>query len=223
MSEYHRHAALFGCIRGLYGGGTPLPLHVPFFGGNEKKYLAECIDTTMVSSVGPFVDRFEAMMREITGARYAVATTNGTSALHMALLLAGVSDGDEVITQPLTFVATCNAISYQRAKPVFVDVDLLTLGLSPDALDAFLQVYCRRVGNDCVNAATGRRIAAVVPMHTFGHPARIAEIVAVCDTWHLPVIEDAAATSVGSAIAGPSFGGAGTSAQATRCFTFTTS
>ena len=125
-------------IRSLYPGREAIPLHEPYFGGNEKKYLLDCIDSTYVSSVGKYVDQFEAMVRDYTGAKYAVATVNGTAALHVALLLAGVQRGDLVITQPLTFIATCNAISYCGAEPVFIDIDRRTLGLSADALEKWL-------------------------------------------------------------------------------------
>lgn len=184
-------------IRRLYGGSEGIPLHAPCFAGNEKRYLAECIDSTFVSSVGPFVDRFERMMEELTGAKYAVATTNGTSALHMALILAGVRSGDEVITQALSFVATANAIAYQHAHPVFIDVDVRTCGLSPIALETFLNERCEMFEGNCRNKRTGRRIAAVVPMHVFGHPAAIEDIVAICERWGIPVVEDAA-ESLGS-------------------------
>ena len=136
--------AIVEFIRELYGEPTrPIPLHEPRFLGNEKKYLADCIDSTYVSSVGPYVERFEKMVAEYTGTRYAVATVNGTSALHIALLLAGVKPGDEVITQPLTFVATANAIVYCGAQPVFLDVDRSTLGLSPDSVLQFLEKHTR--------------------------------------------------------------------------------
>ena len=125
-------------IRSLYPDKDFIPLHEPYFAGNEKKYLADCIDTTFVSSVGKYVDRFEEMVKEYTGAKYAIATVNGTAALHIALLLAGVQPGDLVITQPLTFIATCNAISYCGAKPVFVDVDPDTMGMSPESLECWL-------------------------------------------------------------------------------------
>lgn len=184
-------------IRGLYGGSDSIPLHAPCFVGNEKRYLNECVDSTFVSSVGPFVDRFERMMESLTGAKHAVATTNGTSALHMALILAGVRPGDEVITQALSFVATTNAIAYQHAFPVFVDVDRRTCGMSPAALDAFLQERCEVVDGHCRNRRSGRRIAAVVPMHAFGHPVDIDAIVAICEHWRIPVVEDAA-ESLGS-------------------------
>lgn len=191
---------LLAFVRELYGAGT-IPLHAPVFAGNEKRYLAECIDTTFVSSVGPFVDRFEGMVCEITGARHAVATVNGTAALHMALILASVQEGDEVITQPLSFVATCNALAYQGAQPVFVDVDPDTLGLSPAALQQFLESQCERVGDACRNRTTGRRVAGVVPMHTFGLPGRVQELADLCARWNLALIEDAA-ESLGSSVGG---------------------
>lgn len=125
-------------IRSLYPNRDFIPLHEPYFGGNEKKYLADCVDSTFVSSVGKYVDRFEEMIRDFTGAKYAIATVNGTAALHVALKLAGVQQGDLVITQPLTFIATCNAISYCGAEPVFVDIDRDTLGMSPESLEAWL-------------------------------------------------------------------------------------
>ena len=175
-----------------------IPLHVPHFGGNEKKYLIDTIDSTFVSSVGAYVTQFEKMMADITGARYVIATVNGTTALHLAMVLAGVKYNDEVITQPLTFVATANAIAHAGGIPVFVDVDKDTMGLSPVALKAFLDEFAT-VNNEgqCINKKTGRRIAACVPMHTFGFPVKIEEIIAVCAAYHIPVIEDAA-ESLGS-------------------------
>ena len=125
-------------IRSLYPNRDTLPLHEPFFGGNEKKYVLDCIESTFVSSVGKYVDRFEEMIKDFTGTKYAIATVNGTSALHIALKLAGVDQGDLVITQPLTFIATCNAISYCGAEPIFVDIDPDTLGMSPDSLANWL-------------------------------------------------------------------------------------
>ena len=184
-------------IRKVYGTEDFIPLHEPRFNGHEKAYLNECIESTFVSSVGEFVDRFEAMIADYTGAKYAVATVNGTSALHIALLLANVQAEDEVITQPLTFIATCNAISYLDAKPVFVDVDRDTMGLSPEALDAFLQTHCEIRDKQCLNRTTGKIIKACVPMHTFGHPCRIDEIKALCDRWHIALVEDSA-ESLGS-------------------------
>lgn len=183
-------------IKELYGTPT-VPLSVPRFAGNEKAYLAECIDSTFVSSVGPFVDRFEKDMAAYTGARRAVVCVNGTNALHMALILAGVGRDDEVITQALTFIATCNAICYAGAHPIFIDVDKSTLGLSPDALKAWLSANGEIRGGRCYDRQTGRRIGACVPMHTFGHPVRIEEIAAICAEWHIELIEDAA-ESIGS-------------------------
>ncbi|SEL00063.1 aminotransferase, LLPSF_NHT_00031 family [Chitinophaga rupis] len=175
-----------------------IPLHEPCFGGNEKKYVLDTIDSTFVSSVGSYVTRFEEMMAQLTGARFAVATVNGTTALHLALLLAGVKFNDEVITQPLTFVATANAIAHAGAVPVFLDVDRDTMGLSPLALQTFLQQFAT-INQDgmCINKKTGRRIAACVPMHTFGFPLRIDEIVDICAAYNIPVVEDAA-ESLGS-------------------------
>ncbi len=176
-----------------------IPLHAPVFAGNEKKYLEECIDTTFVSSVGKFVDEFEVKMAEYTGVTRAVACVNGTSALHLALKLVGVQKGHEVITQPLTFVATANAIAYCDAQPVFLDVDTDTMGLSPHALLTFLdtQTHVNSSTNQCINNATNRPISACLPMHTFGHPCRIDEIVDICDSYCIPVVEDAA-ESLGS-------------------------
>lgn len=174
-----------------------VPLHAPCFIGNEKKYLNECIDTTFVSSVGKFVDRFEEMVAEYTGAKRAVVCVNGTNALHMAMLLVGVEQGDEVITQPLTFVATTNAISYIGAHSVFLDVDRDTMGLSPVKVRAWLQQNSEIRSGECFNRVTGRRIKACIPMHTFGHPVHLDELIEVCKDYHLELIEDAA-ESIGS-------------------------
>lgn len=193
MANYSETIAF---IRSLYGDGR-IFLHEPRFNGNEKKYLNECIDSTFVSSVGPFVDRFEKDIADYTGAARAVVCVNGTNALHMGLMLAGVERGDEVISQPLTFIATCNAISYIGAYPIFVDIDEDTLGLSPTKLKVWLEANADIVGDKCVNRTTGRRIKACVPMHTFGHPAKIDEIISVCTAFHIEVVEDAA-ESIGS-------------------------
>ena len=174
-----------------------IPLHEPRFNGNEKKYLNDCIDSTFVSSVGKYVDIFEKEFANKVGSKYAIATVNGTSALHISLILADVQKEDEVITQPLTFIATCNAISYCGAKPIFTDVDLDTMGLSPDSLQSFLEVNCEVKENICINKTTGKIIKACVPMHTFGHPCRIEEIKAICDKWNITLVEDAA-ESLGS-------------------------
>lgn len=183
-------------IHDLYGA-PEVPLHAPCFIGNEKKYLAECVDTTFVSSVGQFVDRFEEKMAQYTGAARAVTCVNGTNALHLALLLVGVARGDEVLTQALTFIATCNAIRYIDAYPVFLDVDQSTMGLSPDAMREWLSRNAEIKDSQCFNKNTQRRIKACVPMHTFGHPARIDEIAAVCEEYHIKLVEDAA-ESLGS-------------------------
>ena len=184
-------------IKKLYGNKEFIPLHEPVFAGNEKKYLNECIDSTFVSSVGKFVDKFEQMVAEYTGAKYAVATVNGTAALHVALKLVGVDENSEVITQPLTFIATCNAISYCNASSVFVDVDRDTMGLSPLSLRSFFETNTTQKNGVCYNNITAKRIAAVVPMHTFGHPCRIEEIAKICDEYNVALVEDAA-ESLGS-------------------------
>ena len=248
-------------IRSLYPNRDTLPLHEPFFGGNEKKYVLDCIESTFVSSVGKYVDRFEEMIRDFTGAKYAVATVNGTSALHIALKLAGVQEGDLVITQPLTFIATCNAIAYCGAEPIFVDIDPKTLGMSPVSLELWLSAntiiqddacYLKEVQESTnlhelsqvqestnlhelsqVHESTNlhklsqvqestnlhelsqikelsnsnsskfvkirglKKIAACVPMHTFGHPCKIDQIIEICNRYHIPVVEDAA-ESIGS-------------------------
>jgi len=178
-----------------------IPLHEPRFSGNEKKYLNECIDSTFVSSVGKFVDEFEEKIANYTGAKYAIATSNGTSALHISLLLADVDQNSEVITQPLTFVATCNAISYCGAQPIFVDVDKDTMGLSSSALKYFLENNTTIKNQQCINNKTGKVIKACVPMHTFGHTCRIDEIKEICNKHHVFLIEDAA-ESVGSTYKG---------------------
>ena len=184
-------------IHQLFGTEETVPLHAPLFIGNEKKYLEECIDTTFVSSVGKFVDRFEAEMAAYTGAKNAVVCVSGTNALHMALMLVGVERDDEVLTQALTFIATCNAVSYIGAHPVFIDVDRDTLGLSPRAVKDWLVKNAELRNGACYNKRTGRRVKACVPMHTFGHPVKIDELLTVCDEWHIELVEDAA-ESIGS-------------------------
>ena len=203
-------------IKSVYGNQEFTPLAVPVFVGNEKKYLNECIDTTFVSSVGKFVDRFENDMAAYTGAKRAVVCVSGTNALHMGLMLVGVKRDDEVLTQALTFIATCNALSYIGAHPIFLDVDHSTMGLSPDAMKEWLQKNAEVRKNThineldkshnfayqedelaCYNKNAGRRIKACVPMHTFGHPMRIEEIAALCKEWHIELVEDAA-ESIGS-------------------------
>jgi len=197
MERCRDHQDVIDFIRSLYQTTEFIPLHEPRFFGNEKTYVMDCIDSTFVSSVGKYVDRLEQMIVEFTGAKYAIATVNGTAALHLALKLAGVNHGNEVITQPLSFIATCNAISYCGAMPVFVDVDLDTLGMSPDSLYSFLINSTTRTSAGCINKTTRRKISAVVPMHTFGLPCRIDEITAICAEFGIPLIEDAA-ESLGS-------------------------
>ncbi len=185
-------------IRELYKTPTDfIPLHAPVFNGNEKQYLEECIDTTFVSSVGKFVDRFEKLVADYTGAKMAVVCVNGTNALQMALNLVGVERDDEIITQSLTFIATANAISYCGAHPVFLDVDRDTMGLSPKAVAEWLKKNAEIRDNNCYNKTTGRRIKACVPMHTFGHPVHIDELIEVCNKYSIELVEDAA-ESLGS-------------------------
>jgi aminotransferase in exopolysaccharide biosynthesis len=190
--------ALIGFIREQYGTDEFIPLHAPVFAGNERSYVLETIDSTFVSSVGPFVERFEREMAAYTGSPRAVATVNGTAALHAALLLAGVRPGELVLTQALTFVATCNAIAYCGAEPVFLDVDRDTLGLSPAALASWLEDNAR-LGEDgvCRTREDHRPVRVCLPMHTFGHPVDIEGLMAVCARWRLAVVEDAA-ESLGS-------------------------
>ena len=190
--------SLVNFIREQYQTTDFIPLHAPVFSGNERKYVVDTIDSTFVSSVGAYVDRFEREMAAYTGSPSAVATMNGTAALHMALLLAGVKSGDLVVTQPLAFVATCNAISYCSAHPVFVDVDRETLGMSPLALANWLQdsAYLDEAGK-CRLKRDDRIVRACVPMHTFGHPADLDGLLSICSRWNLTLIEDAA-ESLGS-------------------------
>ena len=181
----------------VYGTSDFVPLHRPVFSGSEREDLVACIDSNFVSSVGEKVTEMESRVADFVGACFGIAAVNGTNALAVALRIVGVEQGDEVITQALTFVATCNAIAYLGAKPVFVDVERTTLGLSPDSLKAFLNEFGDIRDGYCYNRATGRRIAACQPMHTFGHPVRIDEIANICEEWCIPLVEDAA-ESLGS-------------------------
>ncbi len=169
-----------------------LPLHAPIFQGKEREYVLDTIDSTFVSSVGTYVTRFEKMLCEITGSKYAVACSNGTSALQVALHLAGVKPNEFVITQSLSFVATANAIHHVGAEPVFLDIDEDTLGLSPLALQKYLEKYGEIRTGACFHKDINKRISACVPMHTFGHPCKIEELCSICAKWHIPVVEDAA-------------------------------
>ncbi len=188
-------------VRSVVGeSATPIGLHEPELGEIDKQYLSDCIDSTFVSSVGAFIPEFEQRMQEITGAKYAIAASNGTSALHIALYVVGVEPGDEVMVPSLSFVATANAVAHAGAVPHFIDSEYATLGLSPEALRARLS-QMKREGGKVYNPETGARIAAISPMHALGHPVRIKEIVAIADEYGIPVVEDAA-ESLGSFVDG---------------------
>ncbi len=191
---------ILDAVRSVVGPG-PVALHEPRFLGNEWIYVKECLDSTFVSSVGEYVDRFESYIAAYTGAKYAVAVVNGSAALHVALLLAGVKPGDEVLVPALTFVATANAVSYCGAIPHFVDSEERTLGLDAVALGDYLGSIAEISGGRCVNRATGRVLGAIVPMHTFGHPVDIQAVLSVARDFSLAVVEDAA-ESLGSTVEG---------------------
>lgn len=195
-------------IKNIFDNKEFIPLHEPIFRGNEKKFLLDCIDSSFVSSVGEYVNRFEDDIQKLTSTKYAIAVVNGTSALHISLKLAGVKKDDEVITQALTFVATANAISYLDANPIFIDVDRDTMGLSPEALLSFLDEFGELRENGTYNKKTGKKISACIPMHTFGFMCRIDKIIAICEKWKINVIEDAA-EALGSTYKGKSAGSFG--------------
>ncbi|MBU2881827.1 LegC family aminotransferase [Psychrosphaera sp. B3R10] len=184
-------------VKDIYQTNEFVPLHAPAFNGNEKKYVNETIESTFVSSVGKFVDKFEIDIEKFTGSAKAVATVNGTAALHTALHMANVRAGDLVLTQALTFVATCNALHHMGAEPVFIDVSMASLGLCPVALEAYLDEYALIDELGAYNKLTKQRFKAVVPMHTFGHPVELDELLVVCNKWNLTLVEDAA-ESLGS-------------------------
>jgi perosamine synthetase len=192
--------AVVGAIRSAVGAG-PVALHEPSLAGNEWAYVKECLDSTYVSSVGRFVDRFEAELAAYTGARHAVAVVNGTAALHLALHLAGVRSGDEVLVPALTFVATTCAVKYCQAMPHFVDSEERTLGVDARALRDYLKSIAELRAGQCVNRSSGRVIRALLPMHAFGHPADIEALIALARDYHLALIEDAA-ESIGSTVQG---------------------
>lgn len=201
MTEYKE---LINFIKSLYPNHSPIPLHVPVFLGKEKEYLLDCINSTFVSYIGKYVKNFEEITVQYTGAKYAIAVVNGTAALQIALQMAGVKYGDEVITQPLTFVATANAITHAGAQPVFVDVDHDTMGMSPEKLEDWLKTSTQFTKPSqhtklpvCINKSTKKHISAIVPMHTFGFPCRIDEIIEIGNKYNIPVIEDSA-ESLGS-------------------------
>ena len=187
-------------IKSVVGDG-PLALHEPRFNGNEWVYLKECLDSTFVSSVGKFVDRFEDDLAAFTGAKCAVAVVNGTAALHVSLLLSGIEAGDEVLLPSLTFIATANAVAYCNATPHFVDSEERSLGIDALALREYLSVTTEIRNGQCVNNRTGRVIRAMVPMHTFGHPVDIESLLAVAHDFRMQLIEDAA-ESLGSTVGG---------------------
>ncbi|MEL0613780.1 LegC family aminotransferase [Marinomonas arenicola] len=184
-------------IRDQYQTKEFIPLHAPTFNGNEKNYVMETLDSTFVSSVGKYVDKFEHQIARYTGTSRAIATVNGTAALHTALYMAGVQYGDLVITQALTFVATCNALYHMGAEPIFVDVSPISLGLCPKAVENYLSEHAELTEQGCIHKTTRQIIRAVVPMHTFGHPIQLDELVVVCSKWQLALVEDAA-ESLGS-------------------------
>jgi perosamine synthetase len=189
MSNY---SEVIGFIKNQYDNKIFIPLHEPRFLGNEKKYVIDTIDSTFVSSVGAYVDRFELMMSSISRTNKSIAVVNGTSALQVALRLVGVSVGDEVITQALTFIATVNAIIYNGAAPIFIDVDIDTMGLSPGAVNTFLEEFGEMRDGICYNKNTNKKIAACMPMHTFGFPVHLNKLLEVCNKWNIPLVEDAA-------------------------------
>ena len=192
------HKKLVNFVQELYQTKEFIPLHAPTFGGNEKEYVNNTLDSTFVSSVGKYVESFEKHIEDYTGIEKAVATVNGTAALHTALYMAGVKAGDLVVTQALTFVATCNALFHMGAEPIFVDVSKVSLGLCPTATAEYLDTNATlNSDGDCIHKSTGQRIKAVVPMHTFGHPVELDELLAVCLKWNLVLVEDAA-ESLGS-------------------------
>ena len=195
-------------IRNKFRFENFIPLHVPVFKGNEKKYINECIDSTFVSSVGPFVNKFEDLMSQITQTKKTTAVVNGTAALQVGLRLVGVKENDEVITQALTFVATANAIVYNNAHPVFLDVDIDTMGLSANAVSDFLEKVGDLRDDGCYNKKTGRKISACLPMHTFGFPVHLDELLKICNLWKIPLVEDAA-ESLGSEYKGKPTGSFG--------------
>jgi perosamine synthetase len=205
MSNY---TEIIDFIKNQFSPKDFIPLHEPNFSGKEKEYVLDTIESTFVSSVGAYVDKFEIMMAELSKTQKAVAVVNGTSALQVALRLSGVSSGDEVLTQALTFIATINAIIYNGASPVFLDVDIDTMGLSPNSVQAFLEEYGELRDGVCFNKKTNKKIAACMPMHTFGFPVHLDELIIICNYWNIPIVEDAA-ESIGSEYKGKPTGSFG--------------
>jgi perosamine synthetase len=205
-----KNSEIIDFIKNQFPSKEFIPLHEPNFSGREKEYVLNTIESTFVSSVGSYVDKFEIMMAELSKTQKAVAVVNGTSALQVALKLSGVSSGDEVLTQALTFIATINAIIYNGASPVFLDVDKDTMGLSPNSVEAFLEEYGELIDGVCYNKKTKNKITACMPMHTFGFPVHLDELVIICNKWNIPVVEDAA-ESIGSEYKGMPTGSFGKS------------
>ena len=199
------HNTLINFIRDVFNTNDNIPLHTPFFGGNEKNNITETIDSTFVSSVGSYVDAFESELAAFCQAPYSVAVVNGTAALQTALYLAGDRANDIVITQSLTFVATCNAIHWLGGEAAFVDVSMKTLGMCPNSLSTFLSTHCDYLDGQCIYKKTEQVVKAVVPMHTFGHPAEIDALAKICETWGIALVEDSA-ESLGSTFKGKSLG-----------------
>ena len=188
----YRFLEIFNEIKTNFPNKDQIGLHDPYLIGNEKKYLLDAIDSNYVSSVGAYVNRFEESIQNEIKIKSAIATCNGTAALQVALQLAGVKKGDEVITQALSFIATSNVILYNSAIPVFLDVDIETMGLSPLSVSKFLDKYGELRDDGCYNKKTGNRISACLPMHTFGFPVKLKELIAICDQWQIPIVEDCA-------------------------------
>lgn len=189
---------LIKLVRDIYATNEFIPLHAPVFMGNEQAYLAETIDSTFVSSVGKFVDEFEQKIQDFTHTARTIATVNGTATLHTALHLTGIQAGDLVITQALTFVATCNALYHMGAKPIFIDIEPNAFGLCPKATSSWLSENAVLDANgQCRHKESGAAIKAIMPMHTFGHPVQLDELLLICEEWNLVLIEDAA-ESLGS-------------------------
>jgi perosamine synthetase len=205
MSNY---SEIIGFIKNQFDNKDFIPLHEPKFLGKEKKYIVDTIDSTFVSSVGVYVDKFELMISSISETNKAISVVNGTSGLQVALRLAGVNNGDEVITQALTFIATVNAIIYNGAAPIFIDVDVDTMGLSPKAVEVFLEEFGELRDGICYNKKTNKKIAACMPMHTFGFPVHLNELSKVCNIWNIPLVEDAA-EAIGSEYYSKPIGGFG--------------
>ena len=197
MTSFNQAAVINALKTVLPNGDAPVALHEPCFAGNEWAYVKECLDTGWVSSVGKFVDRFEQQLADYTGVKHAIAVVNGTAALHVCLKLVGVEPGDEVLAPTLTFIATANAVSYCGAIPHFVDSTETTLGLDPYKLEQHLEEIAEIRTEGCFNRKTGRRIKAVLPMHTFGHPVDLDPLMEICRRYRLELVEDAA-ESLGS-------------------------